>query len=695
MKRNSFLLFTCTMLLSIFAGHSQTNTPEDPYLWLEDIESPKSLEWVKAQNAISDKTLTADPLFATFKDKFLKVYNDKEKIAYPTISGNYIYNLWQDETNVRGLWRRILKADYINKKNNWEVVLDIDELSKRENKKWVFSNASFLEPDMKICLLALSDGGKDENQIREFNTETKSFVKNGFFLDESKGGAEWVDKNNLLIFRNFGDGSLTSSGYPRQVKLWRRGTAPEKAKLLFETDKNNVGAWVLTSYQNNKPLIFIVDMQSFYKKDLYFLNGEKTEKIEYPTDANYIAFHKNEILISLQSDWKVNGTTYKEGSLVSFNLVKSLAGKLAVTTIWQPDAKSSFISASSSKDFITVNVLENVQNKLIQYKFENNNWKTEAVNAPAFGSIYLVASSDHSNDYFFMYSNFITPTTLYHSNGKHPEALKSLKAPFDTTNLEVAQYMVASKDGTAIPYFIVHKKNIELNGNNPTIINAYGGFNDSFQPDYSSMRGLGWLEQGGVFVVANIRGGGEFGPSWHQNAIKEKKQNSYDDFYAVSEDLIKRKITSQKHLGAFGWSNGGLMAGVVFTQRPDLYNAVVVGAPLLDMKRYSKLLAGASWMGEYGNPDIPEEWEYIKKYSPYQNVSKDKKYPEVFFVTSTKDDRVHPGHARKMAARMKEMGHPFIYHETIEGGHGAASTNEQQADMWAGIYTYFNMKLAH
>lgn len=368
-------------------------------------------------------------------------------------------------------------------------------------------------------------------------------------------------------------------------------------------------------------------------------------------------------------------------------------GEFDVKTIYEPDAISSFVSFSSSKDFIFVNIMENVQNKILKYKLDGNKWMKEKFDAPEFGSIKLTDSSDDSNDFFFTYSNFITPKTLYHSDGNEINAFKKQKEFFEAGNLKVQQFFAESKDGTKIPYFIVHEKEIKFDGKNPVLMYAYGGFDSSVQPSYSITRGIGWMEKGGVYVLANIRGGGEYGPAWHKAAIKEKRQTAYNDFYAVTEDLIERKISSPEHIGAFGWSNGGLLAGVVATQRPDLYNAVVIGAPLLDMKRYSKLLAGASWIGEYGDPDIPEEWEYLKKYSPYHNVFKDKKYPEVMFITSTKDDRVHPGHARKMAAKMEEMGHPFFYNETIEGGHGAASTNAQEAIIWAKVYTYLNMKL--
>ena len=688
-----FLSVFVLLLFSHQVGLSQDQQVDDAYLWLEEVESEKSLEWVRAQNAISDKTITNHPLFEPLQAKYMEASNDKDKIVYPTLVGDYVYNLWQDEVNERGLWRRMSKTDFMAQKTTWETVLDIDELSKKENKKWVFAGATWLAPNNTICLLALSDGGKDENVIREFNAETKVFVENGFTFPESKGGVSWISADKVLVSRDFGEGTLTTSGYPRQVKTLERGASIDAAKTVFETATTSVGAFGASFYQDNTWYVIVYNAITFYNSEMHYLTGDTLQKLEYPNDAQIAGQHKKQALLALQSDWDVNGVTYKEGSLVSYDFFKNIEGKLDVKTIYEPNEKSSYVGSSGSKDFIVVNAMENVQNKLIKYTWENNSWVAEDIKAPEFGSIHLVASDDQSNDYFFMYSNFISPRTLYHANANEMQVTKKLKDVFKTDNLEVKQYTVASKDGTMIPYFMVHQKDMKWDGNNPTLVYAYGGFNSSQQPDYSYTTGLGWLEQGGVYVLANIRGGGEFGPSWHQAGMKENKQNGYDDFYAVSEDLINKKVSSPANLGAYGWSNGGLMAGVLFTQRPDLFNAVIVGAPLLDMKRYTKLLAGASWVGEYGDPDVPEEWEYIKKYSPYHNMHADMVYPEVFFVTSTKDDRVHPGHARKMAAKMNDLGHPFLYQETIEGGHGAASTNAQQARVSASMYTYLNMKL--
>jgi prolyl oligopeptidase len=693
------LLFLSLLFLALLSGctggKKEAADTEDPYLWLEDIEGEKALDWVRARNKVSDDVFRNMPLYDTLKGKFLNVFNDKDQIMYPGIVGDYVYNLRQDRENERGLWRRMPLTDYLNGSDEWELVLSLDKLSAAENKKWVLHGADWLAPDYRYCLLNLSDGGKDEGITREFDAVTKSFVTEGFYISESKGSATWVDKDNIVVATDFGPGTMTTSGYPCTARLWKRGSAIGNAVKIAQGDTTDMGLFVSGAYTEGQHKVFISSKKSFFETDLYLLNGDSNTKIECPSDAEFYGLFKNYLLFYLQSDWVTGEMKFESGSLVSFDLDSFLDGKLSVKTIYKPDLKSSFVSLLSTKEFIVVATMENVQSRLKTFRIENGEWSYSEIPVPAFGTISLTSSSDRSDGYFFEFSNPVTSTTLFYGNNLGTKVIKKQKDYFDVKDLVVEQYETKSKDGTVIPYFIVHKNDLELNGRNPTLIYGYGGFNISEQPYYNSVTGIGWLEQGGVYVIANIRGGGEFGPGWHQAAMKEKRQNAYDDFFAVSEDLIDRKITSHDYFGAYGWSNGGLLAGVAFTQRPDLYNAVVVGAPLLDMKRYSKLLAGASWMAEYGNPDIPEDWAYISKFSPYQNVFREKKYPEVLFITSTKDDRVHPGHARKMAAKMADMGHPFYYHETIEGGHGAASTNAQEADMLALIYTYLNVKLKH
>lgn len=667
----------------------------DPYLWLEDIEGDKALEWVRAHNKISDEAFTTQPLFTELRARYLKVFNDKERVIYPDLVGDMVYNLWQDEVNERGLWRMMSKEDYLKGKNEWKTVLDLDKLSAEENRKWVFKGASFLGPDNEICLLTISDGGKDESVVREFDAIKAAFVPGGFTVGESKSSTAWIDRDNILVATDYGPGTMTTSGYPSKVKLWKRGADHTGAETIMSTDTSDMGVFLSGFWSGGKHYTFITVARGFYEQEMFLYAPGGPVRIDIPKDVEFRGMHNGEMMLYLQSDWKVDDVTYDAGTLVSFNLDYSLSGKKLVRTIYKPDSKSSFESLLTAKDFIIVSTMENVQGKLNIFRDTGEKWVEEPVQVPEFGTLSVVSSDETSDDYFFSFSNPVTPSTLYHGNGETIVPLKKQKEYFDASGLTVEQNEAVSKDGTVIPYFIVHRKNIELNGKNPTLIYGYGGFNIPEQATYNSVTGIGWLERGGVYVIANIRGGGEFGPAWHKAALKEKRQNAYDDFFAVAEDIIRRNISSPPYLGAYGWSNGGLLAGVALTQRPDLYNAVVIGAPLLDMKRYSHLLAGASWMDEYGDPDKPEDWAYISKFSPYQNISKKKKYPEPLFITSTKDDRVHPGHARKMAAKMLDMGHPLYYHETIEGGHGAASTNAQEAEMWAVMYTYLNNKLMH
>ncbi len=665
----------------------------DPYIWLEKVQDEKALDWARTQNKLSDETLTTLPVYTELRDRFIEVFNDRERIIYPGVTGDMSYNLWQDEKNERGLWRRMPKKDYLAGKDNWETVLDLDLLSAEEGRKWVFSGATWLGPENRYCLLQLSDGGKDESVIREFDAVGKKFVDGGFSIAESKGSAAWVDKDRIIVATNYGPGTMTSSGYPAVAKLWKRGEDPVSAATVHQTDTVNMGVFVSGGDHKGKQYVFLNESVGFYESTLYMLTSEGLKVIDIPKDVETRGMFNEEMLLYLQSDWDVSGEIFRRGTLVSFDLLSYLSGKTLVKTIYEPAERASLAGVMATRDFIVAATMENVQGKLTIYRPMDGKWAGETVPVPEFGTVELAGSDDLSNDWFFTFSNPVTPTTLYYSDGKEIKAIRKQKDYFDASGVKVDQFEAISKDGTKIPYFIVHPAGMAFDGTNPTLVYGYGGFNSSTRPGYSSIIGIGWIEKGGVYVMANIRGGGEFGPAWHQSALREKRQNAYDDFFAVAEDLIKRNITSPENMGAWGWSNGGLLAGVALTQRPDLWNAVAIGAPLLDMKRYSKLLAGASWMDEYGNPDMPADWEFISKYSPYQNVKKDVKYPTPLFITSTLDDRVHPGHARKMAAKMIEMGHPVYYHETIEGGHGAASTNAQEAEIWALMYTYLQFKL--
>ncbi len=668
---------------------------EDPYIWLEEVDGTKAMEFVKTQNDKTVDVLKKNKVYDQLYSNTLKVLNSKERIVYATITGEYAYNFWQDSDHERGIWRRQLKSDYESGQSNWEILLDVDALSKKEQKKWVFHGATPLYPGNTRYLISLSNGGGDANEVREFDVRTKSFVSNGFFVPEAKCNVQYWDENTLIIASDFGQGTLTESGYPKSVKLWKRGTPLAKAKTIFDgkaTDVFNSG-YVLR--EEDKKWLFVHQSLTFYtQKEMIYADG-KLIPIPLPEDASINGIKHGKLIVSLKSDWEVNGKKYAQGSLLVIDFEPLLKKEYHIEVLFQPATGFSLESTSVTKNLIILNILNNVKSELYQSAFVKGKWITTKIKTPELGTLNIVSIDRDANDFYYTFENFLEPTTLFAYSpltGKSKK-VQSLPAFFPAEKYKVEQLTVKSTDGIEVPYFVIAKKDVVYDGTNPTLLYGYGGFEVSLQPSYSGGMGLNWLENGGVYVLANIRGGGEFGPAWHQAGLKEKRQIIYDDFAAIAQDLSNRKITSARHLGIMGGSNGGLLMGVAFTQHPELYTAVVCQVPLLDMQRFNKLLAGASWMGEYGNPDIPEEWAFIKKYSPYQNISPDKKYPEVFFMTSTRDDRVHPGHARKMAAKMIDMGYKIYYYENVEGGHGGSSTNDQRAQWNALQYTYLLEKL--
>ena len=692
MKKTIGLGLLFTLLSS--AVFSQT---ADPYMWLEDVDSERSMEFVNQHNTGSVDVLNKLPTYQPIYDKCLEIYNSTDRIVYPTTYGDFIYNFWQDKEHVRGIWRRSPKADYIAGNPKWEILMDIDAMSEADGVKWVYKGAAGLYPKYDRFLVSLSNGGGDAVVIKEFDVNKKAFVENGFTVEEAKGGVSYIDENTVIISTDFGPGSMTTSGYPSQAKVWKRGTALKDATLIYTGDINDVGAWGGVMRDGAKAYTIISRAITFYTSETYVWMDNKAVKLELPEDAESNGFINNQYIIALKSDWTVRGVTYKQGDLISLDFTELLKGVYQIQLIYRPDEFSSISGVSATKNKLLLELISNVNGELYVYTFSQNVWTKEKVKAPEYGKISVVDADEFSDKYYFNFANFLTPTTLYYADAASGDvkAIKSLPAYFDGSKFKVEQFKATSADGTLVPYFIVSSKTAANNGHNPTLLYAYGGFESSSLPFYSGTVGTAWLERGGVYVLANIRGGGEYGPKWHQAGLKEKRQNVYNDFHAVAEDLIKRKITAPEHLGIMGGSNGGLLMGVAFTQRPDLYKAVVCQGPLLDMERYNKLLAGASWMGEYGNPDIPEEWAFIKKYSPYHNLKENAAYPEVFFTTSTRDDRVHPGHARKMVAKMESMGYKVYYYENIEGGHAGASTNEQRAKSAALEYSYLWMKLKH
>ena len=591
---------------------------------------------------------------------------------------------------MRGLWRRTSLEEFKKPAPAWETVLDLDALSVEEKANWVWKGSDLLYPNYDRCLLMLSRGGADATVVREFDLTTKQFVKDGFYLPEAKSQVSWRNRDALYVGTDFGPGSLTSSGYPRIVKEWKRGTPLTAAKLVFEGKPEDVSVSASVVHDHGRIYEFIHRGVTFFTSEEFVRRGEEWVKIEKPNDARVGTF-EDQMLLTLRSDWTVDGKTYPAGALLATDFEGCLKGQRRFATLFEPGPRKSLAGVSDTKNCLIINELENVRNRLYVVKRQGGEWARTRLEAPAFGSVNASGiDPDESDDYFLTVTDFLTPSSLYFGTLGKPEReqIKTLPAFFKADGLEISQHEATSKDGTKVPYFQVSRKGLVLDGTAPTLLYGYGGFQISMLPAYNASAGSSWLERGGVYVLANIRGGGEFGPKWHEAARKANRQRAYDDFIAIAEDLISRKVTSSKHLGIQGGSNGGLLMGVMLTQRPDLFKAVVCQVPLLDMRRFNKLLAGASWMDEYGNPDKPEEWAYIGQYSPYQNVTKGKRYSRVLFTTSTRDDRVHPGHARKMVARMKEQGHDVLYYENIEGGHGGAANNQQAAYMSALAYTF-------
>jgi prolyl oligopeptidase len=677
-------------LQSVLAANDMSKTADDPYLWLENVGGDKALDWVRQQNGVSAKKLESSPGFSALQDRLLTILNSRERIPGVAKHGKFFYNFWRDDKNVRGLWRRTTLEEYKKPNPAWETVLDLDQLASDEKENWVWHGYTVLEPTYDRCLIELSRGGADADVIREFDLTTLRFLPEGFTVPEAKTDVAWRNRDTLYIGSDFGPSSLTSSGYPRVIKEWRRGTPLSQAVTVFEGQPEDVSVSIAVEHDHGHVYEMIHRGVTFFSGQSFIRRGDKWVKIEKPDDATVETFGQF-LLLRLRTDWSVNRKMFSAGSLLAANMDDYLNGSRDLSVLFRPTETAFLDSLTTTKNYLGLTLLDNVHSRPYWLRYADGKWDRTSMSVPAFGTVDISGiDSNESDDYFMTVADFLTPSSLYFGVVDKPdiEKIKALPAFFNADGLEIQQYNAKSRDGTRVPYFQVGRKGIRMDGGNITLLNGYGGFEIPMLPSYNPIIGAAWLERGGVYVLANIRGGGEFGPKWHEAARKQNRQRAYDDFIAVAEDLIARGVTSPHHLGIEGRSNGGLLMGVMLTERPDLFGAVHCGSPLLDMRRYNKLLAGASWMDEYGDPDKPEDWAYIQKYSPYQNTHAGKPYPPILITTSTRDDRVHPGHARKMAARLEEQGHNVLYYENTEGGHGAAANNKQSAFMQALAYTF-------
>ena len=688
-------------LLFLMTSPATADAPVDPYLWLEDVGGEKQLAWVRERNAESVTELAEGEGFAGLEQRLLEILDSDAKIPFVSKIGDRYYNFWQDAAHPRGIWRRTTLTEYRKDKPAWETVIDLDALAASDGENWVWHGATVLEPDDRLCLVSLSRGGADADVVREFDFEAKQFVAGGFTLPEAKSSVAWRNHDSLFVATDFGPGSLTTSGYPRTVREWARGAPLAEAPLVLEgqPDDMAVGAWhdPTPGYERD----FVSRQVTFWTSELFLRRDGHLIKIAKPADAN-ASVHREWLFLELRSAWTVGDKTYPAGALLAANFEQFLAGDQTLDMLFEPGPRTSLLAHEPTRNHVLLTTLDHVRSRLFVLTHRDGSWHRlplPGVPAVATASVAAVDSLD-SDDYFLTTATPLEPTTLLlgtlssNGSGADPAPLKQSPAYFDAAGLSVTQHEATSKDGTLIPYFQIGPADLPADGSSPTLLYGYGGFEIPLRHSYAPVTGAAWLEQGHVYVIANIRGGGEFGPAWHQAALKEKRHRAYEDFAAVAEDLIARGVTSANRLGIKGGSNGGLLVGNMYALRPELFGAVVCQVPLLDMRRFNKLLAGASWMGEYGNPDLPEEWAFIQTFSPYHTVAADHDYPPILLTTSTRDDRVHPAHARKLTARLREFDKQVLYYENIEGGHGGAADNKQRAFMEALGWRFLDQVLA-
>lgn len=670
---------------------SSAREQDDPLLWLEETRGDRVMDWVKKQNAVTTAEYASTPSFDSLRSALLEVLDSDDRIPYVNRMGDHLYNFWQDKAHPRGLWRRTVLTEYRKADPEWEVLLDIDALNKAENASWVYKDVQCLKPDYERCLVSLSPDGGDAVSIREFNITSRSFVTDGFFVPAAKTWISWIDDDHIYVATDFGKGTMTTSSYPRIVKEWTRGTQLSSASVVLEVKPEYMTVAASHDRTPGFGRSLVYAQRDFYNGETYLRGSNGLVRIEVPDDA-VIDVHREWLLVKIKTPWKIGDTTWPAGALLATNFDAFMTGKRELVAIFTPDERSALDGYSWTRNHLLLNTIEDVKSRLEVLTPGVDEWKRSALpGAPTFSTVKVVnADPDNSDEYWLNVTGFLEPASLQRGvlGDMQPQLIKRSPAFFDASGLVVSQHFVTSKDGTRVPYFQVAPKGMRLDGSNRVLESGYGGFEVSLMPAYSGVIGRAWLARGGVFVVANIRGGGEYGPAWHQAALKANRPRAYEDFAAVAEDLIKRGVTTAAHLGAEGGSNGGLLMGNMLTQYPELFGAIACGVPLLDMKRYVHLNAGASWMAEYGDPDT-DDWSFIRTFSPYHNVKADGRYPPVLFYTATSDDRVGPAQARKMTARMEDMGLTHVwFYENTEGGHGASADNRQAAYMRALVYQF-------
>lgn len=701
-----FRLALTALAAGISLGSVQAVAEEDPYLWLEDVYSARAMEWVKKENERSLAVLEADPRFEAMRREALSILTSEARVPDGQIHAGSVYNFWQDKSHVRGLWRRSSVASYRSGEPVWEPLIDYDALAAKEGENWVAGSVVCLEPEHRHCMIELSHGGKDAAVWREFDVANKSFVEDGFHIPEAKTFLAWVDADTLLVSTERGPGSLTDSGYARTIVRLARGTDLGHAPVVFEGTASDVGVFARVEQDGDTARIFFQRAVSFFETEFSYraeragASAGTESKLPWPLNTDLRGVLDGRAILSLREPWRYRGQDYPAGEVLAYDLASGEAGR-----VFTPAKNLAVEDVEIGATELVLQYLQDVSGRAARIsRGRHGKWRMRSIELPDKGVVKIVSAGGGTDDLMLSFQSLTDPNTLYYvpASGEKSEPIMRAPAFYDASDVVVDQRFAVSKDGTRVPYFIAGRRGVLAKGDAPTVQYGYGGFlqailpvyyEDPGRPQHGGLAGKLWLSRGGVLVLSNIRGGSEYGPAWHQGAMKDKHQNAIDDFVAVSQALIDTGVTSPAKLGAIGRSNGGLLMGALLTQRPELYAAIDCGVPLFDMRRYTKLGAGASWIAEYGDPDVPEDWAYISKYSPYQNLRAGQPYPEVFIYTSTADDRVHPGHARKATARLEELGYHVLYYENTEGGHGGTANQEQLAYRTALEYAYFAHEL--
>ncbi|MGD0475139.1 MAG: prolyl oligopeptidase family serine peptidase [Candidatus Velthaea sp.] len=702
--RGLALVAACVCLIigtfaAAVAQRAGAHAGADPFLWLEDVNGARARSWVRAEDARTLAVLRSDPHFARFQAQALAINAAKDRIPLPDIIGGRVYNFWQDAKHVRGIWRTTTIAGYASSAPAWTTVLDLDELARAEGQNWVWQGADCDSPSRRRCLIALSDGGEDASSVREFDLATRRFVRGGFALPRGKQQAVWAGDDALLIAREWRPGELTASGYPYVVKRLRRGQALSAAVELTRGTKADVGVSPIEFHDGSGHRALIVHRGlSFFEAEQLLVTPRGLVRLDIPRKAEFVTLAAGRLLLHLNEPWRTGGAAFPQGALISFDLAAADfdPARLEPMLVYAPGPRETFDNAAGTRDRLLVTTYENVRGRASIYTpAAHGGWARRPLRFADDSSLDIVSTDEFGSTAFVSVTSFLIPTTLWRIDTRSRAAVvaKSLPPRFDATADLVEQSEAISKDGTRIPYFIVRPKRLRADGRNPTLLHAYGGFGISMTPEYSGTLGKLWLANGGVYVLANIRGGGEFGPAWHEAGLKTHRQRVFDDFTAVADDLIAKKITSPRYLGIQGGSNGGLLMGVELTQHPELWHAVDIQVPLLDMLRFEKIQAGASWVGEYGSVAIPRERAFLAAISPYNNIRAGVKYPEPLVWTTTKDDRVGPQHARKFAAKLAALHIPYLFFEYMEGGHSSGANVKERSFEAALEFTYLARQL--